>query len=501
MVAFMSLVVAFAVPVATASADGGKGGGNGNSGKSGQDGWGKSSAAVPASLLAQAQANPNQVFRVIVQSRSRSSADAQNEVGNENGKTKRKFSTVGAVSADLTGKDLLKLVKHERVLAITPDVPVKTTDYKSNEVWRASTKVNALWQMVNALGISGPAPQAPAIAIIDSGVDTSKVADFGSRVVASVDITGNNNLTDENGHGTMVASLAAGASPAYPGVAQNAPIVSVKAANAAGQLFTSDIIAAADWVLANKATYNIRVVNMSLRTTSQSTFRFDPLDKAVERLWASGVVVVAAAGNNGNGASQRMWFAPGNDPFIITVGAVDTQGTVTPSDDVAPDWSAYGPTADGFQKPDIAAPGRYIVGAVPMGATLPTQGADRVLGPGYMWMSGTSMSAPIVSGAAAQILARHPGWSPDQVKGALLETASALPNTPDGSAGMGEVDASAAAALSNPPAANVALNQYVTNGSFDVDGWSAAVQSGQFQTDWLQTDWLQTDWLQTDWVE
>src|ERR671933_1130644 len=119
-----------------------------------------------------------------------------------------------------------------------------------------------------------------------------------------------------------------------------------------------------------------------------------------------------------------MAYAPGNDPFVITVGADDIGGSVSTNDDTAAPWSVYGHTLDGFAKPELAAPGRYIVGPVPTGATLPTTAPDRIVADGYMWMSGTSLAAPIVSGEAALLLAQHPQWTPDDVKGALMESAS-----------------------------------------------------------------------------
>src|SRR5213078_1528069 len=116
-----------------------------------------------------------------------------------------------------------------------------------------------------------------------------------------------------------------------------------------------------------------------------NSFMYDPLDKAVEKLWFNGVVVVAAAGNYGYPARPSgVPFAPGNDPFVITVGASDTGKSVSTNDDTAAPWSAYGYTLDGFAKPDLSAPGRYMVGPVPMGSTLATQRADKVVTPGYI---------------------------------------------------------------------------------------------------------------------
>ena len=151
----------------------------------------------------------------------------------------------------------------------------------------------------------------------------------------------------------------------------------------------------------------------------------DPLDRAVEKLWLNGVVVVAAAGNYAiDGAESGVGFAPANDPFVITVGASDTNGTVTPTDDFAAPWSAWGSTQDGFRKPELAAPGRMLNGPVPMDSTMFTSNPSRKVADGYMWMSGTSFAAPIVAGAAATVLSRHPDWTPDQVKGALMVSAN-----------------------------------------------------------------------------
>ena len=163
-----------------------------------------------------------------------------------------------------------------------------------------STNVNQLW------GDSGVKlvrrRQAPAIAIVDSGIDASKASDFGGRVVARANFSSiePNSTGDPSGHGTMVAGIAAGGSSSYPGVAKNAPLVDVRVASRLGEAKTSDIVSAVDWMIANKSRYNIRVANFSLAGTSEASFRFDPLNKAVEKLWISGVVVVAAVGNNGS---------------------------------------------------------------------------------------------------------------------------------------------------------------------------------------------------------
>src|SRR5262249_57933196 len=151
---------------------------------------------------------------------------------------------------------------------------------------------------------------------------------------------------------------------------------------------------------------------------------YDLLDQAVEKLWLAGVVVVTAAGNYAEGGqASGVVYAPANDPFVITVGATDMNETVGIDDDFNAPWSAYGYTPDGFLKPELGAPGRHMDGAVRTDATMYTEHPERVVEPGYMWMSGTSFAAPVVAGAAADLLALNPSWTPDDVKGALMLTA------------------------------------------------------------------------------
>src|SRR3954466_5869891 len=421
-------------------------------------------AVVPTSLLAKAAANPLQMFDVIVQGdKKSSSADVANEVQSEHGNGMRRFMSVAGVQTSISGKDLLKLARHSHITAITPNVAVHTSSYEDNTMWQDSTDMTLLQNAFdpNTGEITGPAPQAPAIAIVDSGVQAR--SDFGNRLVASINLCSlcTDGSGDAEGHGTMVAGVAAGSSSKYPGGAPNAPLVSIRTANADGESRTTDVIAAADWILQHAKQYNIRVANFSLAGASDTSVRIDPLDRAVESLWLNGIVVVAAAGNHGQGHAVGMSYAPGNDPFVITVGALDQSGTADPSDDTVPSWSAYGKTMDGFSKPDVSAPGRYMIAPTPMDGSIAQTVPDRVVSNGYIWMSGTSFSAPVVSAAAAQILARPPSFTPDQVKGALMLSANYLPLVDDNAGGVGEIDAGVATTFDNPPNPNVGLYQFL----------------------------------------
>jgi serine protease AprX len=330
-------------------------------------------------------------------------------------------------------------------------------------------------------------------------------ADFGSRLVAQVNMTSlqPNSPGDGRGHGTFVAGIAAGSGLNYAGVSPYSKIVSLDVMDDNGMAMTRDVIAAADWILQNKDTYNVRVANFSLHSSAWASVFFDPLDKAVEKLWLNGVVVVAASGNYAvDGQPSGVPYAPGNDPFVITVGADDVAGTLSMADDQAAPWSAYGYTLDGFAKPELAAPGRYIVGPVPAASTLPLERPGNVHAPGYMQLSVTSFAAPIVAGAAAQILAAHPAWTPDQVKGALMLTAKPIPAAAALSVGVGGVNVNRAAGVTSPPNPNAALNAYVVSDSggsgkvFDAASWASAAQA---DASWASASWASASWSTASW--
>ena len=449
--------------------------------------------STPPGLLA--AANPNQTFDVIVRgARGVSSNSVASAAASAHGHIGRIFRSVNGIEMTLKGGQIDGLSHNPNILSITPNSPVSSTGLEESTLWRDATGAA---QVPTLTGLAN----LPAIAVVDSGVEPNDATDF-PNLVASVNLSSTNPSAtgDDEGHGTMVAGIAAGASALYPGVVPGAPIVSLRTADANGASTESDVIAACDWILQNQAQYDIRVANFSLVSEAQTSFTDDPLDAAVEQLWFHGIVVVTASGNFGVPGGVLMAHAPGNDPFVITVGALDTNGTADPSDDFAAPWSAYGHTGDGFMKPEISAPGRWIAAPVPAASTLATTAPDRIVAPGYIWMSGTSLAAPIVSGAADAILAVHPDWTPGQVKGALMLTASALPAVSDFAGGVGELDVAQALQLVRAPDADAGLEPFVrSDGSgFDSAAWELAATDWS-ATDWSATDWSATDWSATDW--
>ena len=369
----------------------------------------------------------------------------------------------------------------------------------SDQLWPYENGASWLWsQNVNL----------PTIAIVDSGIQANR-ADFdnGSRVLAQVNLSQlpGNSAGDGRGHGTFVAGIAAGSAPGKAGVAPRANLVSLDVMDDQGTALTSDVIAACSWILENKSTYNIKVANFSLHSTYPSNFGRDPLDRAVEKLWFAGVTVVAAAGNYGNadGTASGVRYAPGNDPFVITVGALDLGGRANIGDDSIASWSAWGSTYDGFRKPEISAVGRYMVGPVPVGATLPLQRPEKVVAPGYMELSGTSFAAPVVAGAAAALHGLHPTWGPDQVKGALMKSARAVPKGQPFQSGVGQVNLVKAAALTTAPNPNAALERFVVPdpaGSsvpmFDAVSWYDMALSN---VSWDSVSWADVSWADVSW--
>lgn len=455
-------------------------------------------------LLAEATASPDALFDVIVQARKGKKTDdvadevakVQKDAPGVGSKLKRKFISIAGTSATLTGKQLLKLADRSEIASITRDSKVELTSYTNTQLWPQSAGVDTNW-------LSLPSWLTyPAIAVVDSGV-TPSLPTLNPRVVGSTYMVSNPGTTGAYGHGSLVASIAAGAAAGYASTEPRAKIVSVKVLDGAGQGSKSDIIAACDWILQNRYTYNIRVANFSLNAGGES-FRYDALDKAVESLWLNGIVVVVAAGNYAvNGEQSDVGYSPANDPFAITVGASDIANTASRADDFPAPWSAWGYTQDGFFKPEVAAPGRHMVGAVPSNANLLTQYPDRVVAPGYMWMSGTSFAAPVVSGIAASILANHPTWTPNQIKGAIMEQATPPSGyASSGALGVGVVNGGAAVGalgVANPNAGLdrfVYLNSATGRNEFDGNLWYTVAS---YDPAWNSASWSSASWSSASW--
>jgi serine protease AprX len=289
--------------------------------------------------------------------------------------------------------------------------------------------------------ISGVTGQGIGVAVIDSGITPH--AALKNKIVANISfVTNDPSVNDAYGHGTHVAGIIAGSATSVTslytsGIAPGVQLINVRVLGANGAGYTSDVIAGINWAVANRFRYNIRVINLSLGHPVTESASTDPLCQAVDRAVSAGIVVVAAAGNQGrapNGARELGGIiSPGNSPNALTVGAVNTWGTVNRGDDTVADFSSRGPTKYDFAvKPDFAAPGSSIISLQAAGAYLPAKYPFlHIAGSGnnaYMRLSGTSMAAPMASGAVALLLQGSPSLSPAQVKLALQSGSSYLPD-------------------------------------------------------------------------
>jgi serine protease AprX len=272
------------------------------------------------------------------------------------------------------------------------------------------------------------------VAVIDTGVN-GELADFRgadgtSRVIASAVVNPDaTTAEDRYGHGTHVAGLLAGNGRQLPttdplynryiGTAPDAELVSIKVSDDSGNATLIDVIDGLQFAVDFKDAYGIRVVNLSLNSSQAQSYREDPLDAAAEAAWFAGLVVVTAAGNRGD-APGAVSYAPANDPFVISVGAVDDRGTKFTSDDAVASWSSRGVTQDGFDKPDILAPGAHMVAPLAPDSEFAGLCPACVVDGRYFQMGGTSMASPVVAGIAAGLLSAHPEWTPEMVKQALV---------------------------------------------------------------------------------
>jgi serine protease AprX len=299
---------------------------------------------------------------------------------------------------------------------------------------RTGATVGATW-VQEALGFDG---RGVGIAVIDSGVANWHDDLGSSRVTRFVDFVNFQAAAyDDYGHGTHVAGIIAGnghdSGGRRRGIAPGATLLVEKVLDASGQGYISNVIAAIDYAIANKDTLGLRIINLSVAAGVYESYETDPLTLAAKRAVEAGLIVVSAAGNLGRGPGGKPQYgaigAPGNAPWVITVGASSHNGTVDRTDDTIAPFSSRGPTRLDLQtKPDIVAPGVGIESLAEAGSTLyNTKPLMRLWGSPeiqtatepYLSMSGTSMASPVVSGTIALMLQANPALTPNLVKAIL----------------------------------------------------------------------------------
>lgn len=305
------------------------------------------------------------------------------------------------------------------------------------------------------------------IAVIDSGVAPAHDdlgSSSGQRVDAFVDfVNGQTTPYDDYGHGSHVAGIVAGngydSGGARSGIAAAARLIVLKVLDNEGRGRISDVIAALDYAVTHKTALNIRIVNLSVATGVYESYDSDPLTLAAKSAVSAGIVVVAAAGNNGRGSNGSTQYAgvtsPGNAPWVLTVGASSHMGTVNRGDDTIAAFSSRGPGAvDYGAKPDIVAPGVGIESLSNPGSWLYTVDSQYLLNgtvstsyPPYLSLSGTSMSTPVVTGTVALMLQANTSLTPNQIKAILQYTAQTDPDYDTLTQGAGFLNAKGAVEL------------------------------------------------------
>ncbi len=310
-----------------------------------------------------------------------------------------------------------------------------------------------------AAGVTG---KDVTVALVDTGVAPVAGLDGKGKVIDGPDLSYDGQAAgtayvDGFGHGTHLAGIItgqdAGFDPKRPsdalfaGVAPEAQLLNMKVGAGDGGADVSQIIAALDWVVEHRGDHamHVRVINLAYGTESVQPWQVDPLARAVENAWNAGIVVVAAAGNEGLEASSLLM--PAVDPHVIAVGAVDHQGTTTTSDDIV---AAFTNGGSATRRPDVLAPGKSVVSLRVPGSYADTQHPEGLVAGDasgrFFRGSGTSQASAVVSGEVALLLSKKPSLTPDEVKALLMSTAQPLTEHPDPAMGAGVTNVAAALA-------------------------------------------------------
>jgi serine protease AprX len=453
-------------------------------------------------LLQIAQESPAQWIRVIVQ-KSDSSNRAEALVERLGGVITKDLHLINAFAAELLARDLVNLSKSVSVQWVSLDAPVIKMETGDDDNECDDDEVGGLCEnyFLDTLGVRkvwemGYQGQGITVAIIDSGIQ--KDWDFSHLLQREKFNPDSNSINDFYGHGTHVAGIIGGngntSKGRYVGVAPGVNLIGLKVSDERGRAYESDTVEALEWVHIHKDKYNIRVVNLSVNSSVEGSYHDSPLAAAVEILWLNGVVVVVSSGNTDSSTSfNPVKAAPANDPFVITVGASDEKLTADLSDDVLTSFSARGQTQDGYLKPEIVAPGRNIISVLSQSSSWEDKYEDRaVWDDEYIRLSGTSMSAPMVAGAAALLLQAEPNLTPDQVKYRLVNTAGNLEGFP-------YLNVHAALTTKTSDSANQGIVPHMLLAKMAMIAyWS--YEAGGETCDWENIDWASVNWNSIDWA-
>ncbi|HEX7714606.1 MAG TPA: S8 family peptidase [Bacillota bacterium] len=368
-------------------------------GKSGKDWTQKLSTRL---INPEFSGRPEKPLRVIIEHSGRKTDRITSLIENNQGKVNREIGLFPGLAVELPYSVLEELAHSRHVHKIWHDAPVRILlDVAVPTVGGTQ---------VQQAGFTGTGVN---VAVLDTGIyPHPDLVTPSNRILAWNDLVNHKeNPYDDNGHGTHVAGIIAGngykSDGKYTGMAPETRLIGIKVLDQDGEGVISTIISGIEWCINNFATLKLRAINLSMGSAAQESYRSDPLCRAATAAWRKGIVVCCAGGNEGPDSGTI--DSPGINPKTITVGNLDDQQTLSPSDDRLSDTSSRGPTIDRLMKPDILAPGTNITSTWKNG--------------GYRSLSGTSMSTPVVTGAVAQIVQKWPKLKPDQIKRQLLKNA------------------------------------------------------------------------------
>ncbi|MDI6694838.1 MAG: S8 family serine peptidase [Anaerolineales bacterium] len=465
-------------------------------------------------LMKLAQQQPHQMERVILMIQPGSADDLAIILQRWGGRVVNELKMIHALTVETPAWTTLKLAALPQVRWVTPDAAV--IEANCRDCWRTNRLRSIYPQAIGATRLwERPTylrGQGVRVALLDSGygehldlrLDRSRRSELR---VQGVNLTDSDTALDRFGHGTHVAGVIGGngnaSKWAYMGVAPEVSLESVKVCGDNGACLTSDVIEGLQWIYDHGHDLGIRVVNLSINSEIEESYHTNPLCAALEVLWFNGFVVVVSAGNS----QGTPLHPPANDPFVITVGAVDDQGTVTIADDMLSNFSAYGTTLDGAVKPDLVAPGRDLVSLLSShDSVLAREHPDHIIASrtpawsDYFRMSGTSMSAAVVAGAAALLMQDEPGLNPDQVKYRLMSTAAKGDRWPAYDplqAGAGYLDIYAAVYGTSLETANT--GQMISQLLWSEEDWANWGSVNWGSVNWGSVNWGSVNWGSVNW--
>ncbi len=434
---------------------------------------------------------------------------------------------IGAVSAELAPQAVVAL-RSLPDLEVAPDVEIRFASAgvaapPAPALQRQAMNLPEGWGLESGAGVG--------VALVDTGV--AAVPQLTGRVVHGPDLSGEGDGIDRYGHGTFMAGLIAAApvdgdTVGVVGVAPGAHLVSVKVAGADGVTSLSRIIEAIGWVVTNQDEHGIRVLNLSVAVTLPLSWQADPLSAAVQAAWSSGITVVAASGNDGEGTVT----SPGRDPWVLTVGASDPNGTPEVVDDTVADWSGRGRIGPSH-KPDVLAPGVSTISLRVPGSYVDGHHPEGRVGEHHFRGSGTSMSTALVSGGVALLAELRPFATPDDLKGAVVATGHPIADSTAPAVDLAAADLATpdAAWRQHHPIAFDGLDGRLSQGmpwnhlrapspeqawtrarwvdeGFARARWVEAnlararwVDANLARARWVEADWSRARWVTTEWAD